>query len=72
MKLALNTNGVTWVDPKLVKIQYTTKVENGSSGSPCFDENWDLVALHHAGAGSKGEGILLQTIFQQIQEHLKS
>ncbi len=27
MKLALNTSGVTWIDPGLVTIQYTTKVD---------------------------------------------
>jgi V8-like Glu-specific endopeptidase len=70
MKLALNTSGVSWIDPGLVTIQYTTKVARGSSGSPCFDTAWNLVALHHAGAGSKGEGILMKSIFGQIQQYL--
>jgi hypothetical protein len=26
-----------------------TNTEPGSSGSPCFDQDWGLVALHHAG-----------------------
>ncbi|WP_059051337.1 trypsin-like serine peptidase [Paenibacillus senegalimassiliensis] len=30
------------------KVQYTTDTEPGSSGSPVFDSNWRLVALHHA------------------------
>jgi V8-like Glu-specific endopeptidase len=30
-------------------IQYLTDTEGGSSGSPVFDEQWQLVALHHRG-----------------------
>jgi hypothetical protein len=70
MKLALSSKGVTWIDPDLVTIEYTTNVAGGSSGSPCFDADWKLVALHHAGQGSKGQGILMQSIFKQIEPHL--
>jgi V8-like Glu-specific endopeptidase len=30
-------------------VTYKTNTEAGSSGSPCFNANWDLVALHHSG-----------------------
>ncbi len=30
-------------------LYYTTDTEPGSSGSPCFNDQWELVALHHAG-----------------------
>jgi V8-like Glu-specific endopeptidase len=70
MKLALNTNGVTWIDPGHITLQYTAKVAGGSSGSPCFDAQWNLVALHHAGSSSKGEGILMSSIFERIKEFL--
>ncbi len=29
--------------------RYRTNTDKGSSGSPCFDANWTLVALHHLG-----------------------
>jgi len=70
MKLALSASGVTWVDPSGVKVQYTTKVAKGSSGSPCFDRKWNLIALHHAGSRSLGEGILMASIFDQIRRYL--
>jgi len=66
MSLALSSKGVTWIDPEQINIQYTTRTASGSSGSPCFNAKWQLVALHHAGAGSKGEGILMRSIFTQI------
>ena len=31
------------------RVRYSTNTESGSSGSPCFDQNWNLVALHHGG-----------------------
>ena len=34
---------------KPTRITYGTNTREGSSGSPCFDYRWDLVALHHSG-----------------------
>ncbi len=39
--IGLNANGT--------RLRYTTNTEPGSSGSPCFDVNWNLIALHHSG-----------------------
>ncbi|MDB5653915.1 MAG: hypothetical protein JWQ94_1528 [Tardiphaga sp.] len=76
MMLALSKNGVTTVDAGSGKIQYVTRSAGGSSGSPCFNEQWDLVALHHAEVaqafGSVREGILMQSILGRIQPFLQS
>jgi len=32
------------------KMHYRTPTEPGSSGSPVFNSNWELVAIHHSGA----------------------
>lgn len=34
---------------RLLGIRYRTNTLPGSSGSPCFSQGWDLVALHHNG-----------------------
>ena len=34
------------------RVQYRTNTNVGSSGSPCFNQDWELVALHHAGENS--------------------
>jgi hypothetical protein len=45
LKLAFHT--VKDVQP--TRITYSTNTREGSSGSPCFDYRWQLVALHHSG-----------------------
>lgn len=49
LKLAIDTEGVIGMNSNNTRIRYTTNTEAGSSGSPCFDVQWKLLALHHLG-----------------------
>jgi V8-like Glu-specific endopeptidase len=46
-QIALYHNIVAYADEK--RIQYLTDTLPGSSGSPVFDDQWRVVALHHSG-----------------------
>ena len=46
-QIALYHNVVKYADKH--RVQYLTDTLRGSSGSPVFNSNWDLVALHHSG-----------------------
>jgi endonuclease G, mitochondrial len=74
MKLAVSRDGITSVLQERGFVQYAAKTAGGSSGSPCFNEDWKVVALHHAerskSFGSIREGILLSSIYQEIKSHL--
>jgi endonuclease G len=50
-EVALQKNEVTHIFTD--RVHYTTDTEPGSSGSPVLNNEWDLVALHHA-AGDPG------------------
>ncbi|MCG8353229.1 MAG: serine protease, partial [Chloroflexales bacterium] len=49
LKLAIDTDAIIAVNGNGTRVRYRTNTEPGSSGSPCFDANWNLVALHHSG-----------------------
>jgi len=51
---------VGWEPPKF--LHYRTPTEPGSSGSPVFDDQWQLVALHHAAVKDANEGIWIQRV----------
>ena len=59
-------------------IRYTSDTEPGSSGSPVLKNNWDLVALHHAGGARNGntwinnEGIRIDRIIEDIRSTFQS
>lgn len=76
-QIALTDNKVSAVFNNLV--QYTTDTESGSSGSPVFDQNWRIVALHHFGGNLPGpdnkryfinEGIQFATIVRDAADIL--
>ncbi|MEU6686898.1 serine protease [Streptomyces sp. NPDC046832] len=42
-------------------VHYTTDTEPGNSGSPVFNDQWEVVALHHSGVPKKdGQGRVLR------------
>jgi hypothetical protein len=54
-QIALYHNLVTYADGDVV--QYLTDTLPGSSGSPVFDDDWDVVALHHSGGWLREPGV---------------
>jgi len=46
-KISMQNNFVAYADNQVV--QYTTSTEPGSSGSPVFDDDFQVVAIHHSG-----------------------
>ncbi|NEP89029.1 MAG: trypsin-like peptidase domain-containing protein [Okeania sp. SIO2C2] len=78
-QISLQNNFVQYVDKNIV--QYITSTMPGSSGSPVFNNNWEVVALHHAGGnipepatGKKyyrNEGIWIGSILRDLPEELK-
>lgn len=75
-QLGLYHNTVTEMGEQTV--QYLTDTLPGASGSPVFNTNWDVVALHHAGqyiqnptpGGPKAynEGILMNSIIDALAD----
>ncbi|MDQ3015170.1 MAG: serine protease [Bacteroidota bacterium] len=53
-QIALHHNYVRYADENVV--QYLTDTLPGSSGSPVFDDQWHLIALHHSGGNIREPG----------------
>ena len=74
LRVTFSNNGITGVYGRDGLIQYVSDTAVGSSGSPCFNDNWELVAVHHAQVpatfGVKCEGILFEAIYQDISDIL--
>jgi V8-like Glu-specific endopeptidase len=49
LAFAMDTTGVLGPNGNGTRVKYTTNTLGGSSGSPCFNQDWELVALHHSG-----------------------
>lgn len=80
---SLYHNIVTYRDER--KIQYLTDTLKGSSGSPVFNSDWEVVALHHSGSDkkenepslpsgvkSRNEGILINRIIEFVKNNHKN
>lgn len=68
LRLALDTDAILTINAPRTRVRYKTNTEPGSSGSPCFDADWNLVALHHSGdpretmTPAYNEGIPIDTL----------
>ena len=54
MKVAFDTDAINqvnkhWLNANGTRVRYATNTLGGSSGSPVFDLEWNLIALHHYG-----------------------
>jgi hypothetical protein len=76
LKLALELRAVIGLEGEGRRVRYTTNTMPGSSGSPVFDQNWNLVALHHAGdrnwVPTYNEGIPISLIRAQLEDRKKA
>lgn len=82
-QISLYHNIVTNTSERVV--QYLTDTLKGSSGSPVFNSDWEVVALHHSGGGNKpgepvlpegiksrNEGIFINKIIQFVKDNYKN
>lgn len=49
LSLAIEWRSMIGPNASATRVRHQTNTEAGSSGSPCFDRNWNLIALHHYG-----------------------
>ena len=54
MKLAIDSRSIIGLNTNSTRVQYRANTEGGSSGSPVFDLQWNLAALHHYGDPALG------------------
>ena len=71
IKLAMDTDAVLSVNANRTRVRYTTNTDEGSSGAPCYDLHWKLVALHHFGESGKAatpfnQGVPIEAIRDRL------
>jgi len=63
----LDSNVICGENSNKTRLVYRTNTKKGSSGSPCFNTQWDLVAHHHSSTDEGNQGIPAFL----VREHLK-
>jgi len=71
LKLAMDTKAIIGFNANQTRVRYRTNTEKGASGSPCFNNQWQLVALHHSGIVEFNEGIPTHLIAALLKQRGK-
>ncbi|MEA5467724.1 trypsin-like peptidase domain-containing protein [Spirulina sp. 06S082] len=79
-QISLQNNFVQYIGENVV--QYVTSTLNGSSGSPVFNDSWEVIAVHHAGGDIpepttqrryfRNEGILIERILADLPSDIQA
>ncbi|MDB4929850.1 MAG: Glutamate synthase large chain [Myxococcaceae bacterium] len=75
LRLAQDTAGVLGFNDNRTRLRYRTNTDPGSSGAPCFDGRWNLVAIHHSSDLDPliprfNQGIPLDRVCERIERTL--
>jgi hypothetical protein len=72
LQMAFDTEAILRVNGNGTRVTYRTNTLRGSSGSPCFNTRWELVALHHGGEpgtrATYNEGIPISTLRAHLEK----
>ena len=78
LKLALDTKAILALNGNQTRVTYRTNTIGGSSGSPCFNMDWQPVALHHSGdpaapdfPATRNQGIPFGAITKHVARHAR-
>jgi V8-like Glu-specific endopeptidase len=79
LAMAIEMQGLSGPNSNNTRLKYLTNTEGGSSGSPVFDINWKLIALHHSGDPDYSElhkpeynqGVPIRLILALMKKHAK-
>lgn len=74
MKISIHNNGIKDISKN--RIQYVAESRCGSSGAPCFNDQWKVIAIHRSessqGLTLRQEGVAFHAIYTEIRENLNS
>jgi hypothetical protein len=64
--MKFSPGAVTDPAPAQNRVAYTDNTLKGSSGSPCFTADWNVVALHHWGGTDHNRGVTFSAILNAV------
>ncbi|NES43139.1 MAG: trypsin-like peptidase domain-containing protein [Moorea sp. SIO2C4] len=72
LQLAFDTEAIININENGTTVKYKLNTAPGSAGSPCFDINWNLVALHHSRDANWKPSYKAGTLFSAICARLEN
>ena len=70
--MAISAKGMIGLDPTGTRLRYKVNTQPGASGAPCFDANWELIAMHQDMQAGSEQGLPISALVRDLRSQGRS
>ena len=67
LQVSVSAKGIIGLNPAGTRLLYKVNTRPGASGAPCFDANWELIAMHQFTQVSAEQGLPITALVRDLK-----
>ena len=72
LQVSVSAKGIIDLNPAGTRLRYKVNTRPGASGAPCFDANWELIAMHQYMQAGSEQGLPISALVRDLRSQGRS